>query len=416
MQQPALFVTAWLPTETDWTRTAGIARRQRLLIDALKSLGMPIEVLLYVSDKRFDGTEMDRLRIQAELSDFWQYDLTVTVCRWQTATRNPSIWNHYFAPAINYLRHRDFLKFTGREQVNALGQCLARSPSLVVFHHMQTILPLLAGGLAGPAAFLDLDDVEHTSFRRRINEPPVWPGKYLEYLQIPAIVFGEWRAISLARRTFVCSDHDASRLNKLFHTNKVMTLPNAVAMGPKAPPSQRQTLLMLGHYSFAPNRLGAEYFLAEVWDLIQRQIPSAQLVIAGAGPEAIRQFNESPVGVSFTGYVNDLDLLYAETRAVVCPILSGGGTRLKVMEAAAYGRPIVSTRIGAEGIDLKDGSEILLVDTPQTFADACVKLLTDYPFAVKMGSAAQQCIERQYGRDQTIQRLAALFEQQGQHE
>ena len=387
-----LFVTTWLPTEFDWTRTAGIARRQHLLIDALKRLGIRIEILLYVSEKRFDETESSRVRIEAELSSFWQCELKVEICRWQMEVKNPSIWAHYFSPVFNYLHHKYFIKFVGRDQVNALAKCLRREPTIVVFHRLQSIMPLLAGGLSAPTSFVDLDDIEHTSFYRSIHELPVWPGKYLEYLQIPAMIFAEWRAVSLARQTFVCSDLDRVKLARLFRTDKVMAVPNAVAMGPKTPPPPKQTLLILGHYSFTPNRLGAEYFLDEVWDLIRQEVPDAQLVIAGAGPEGIRQFAQATAGVLFTGYVKDLNLLYAETRAVVCPILSGGGTRLKVMEAAAYGRPIASTRIGAEGIDLKDGSEILLADTPQALAQACIKLLTDFPFSVAMGLNARQRI------------------------
>ena len=78
------------------------------------------------------------------------------------------------------------------------------------------------------------------------------------------------------------------------------------------------------------------------------------------------------------------------------PILSGGGTRVKIIEAAAYGRPVVSTLIGAEGIEMEDGHEIFLRDDPRSFAEMCIHLLNDYEFCEKMGKAAHAAVVNKY--------------------
>ena len=405
----ALFVTPWLPTETDWTATAGIARRQRLLVDALKQCASSIDVLVYVSQKRFDGSEAMCARIERELNAFWEGDFNVSVCRWQEAPPRPGLWAHYGAPVLDFTRHAHFGKCAGPAQVAALRQALSRGPDLVVAHRLQCAVPLLLAGAALPPFLLDLDDVEHVAFARGIRQPPMWVGKYLEYLQIPALMAGERRAIAASRKTLVCSEVDRRRLERLFRVDNVEAIPNAVASRAATAPSGSPTLLLLGHYSFTPNRLGAEYFLNSVWPLVRQALPGARVVIAGAGPQAIRHALDGDHGVSFPGYVDDLDLLYAGCCAVICPILSGGGTRLKVMEAASYARAVVSTTVGAEGIDLRDGDEIFLADDAAAFADRCVALLTDAALARDVGARARDAIERLYGRDRVVQRLASLF-------
>jgi len=91
-----------------------------------------------------------------------------------------------------------------------------------------------------------------------------------------------------------------------------------------------------------------------------------------------------------------IDDLYKQSRVVCAPILSGGGTCVKIIEAVAYGKPIMSNRIGAEGIEMQDGIEIFLCDDPKLFAKACIKLLTDHERCNQLGSAARNTVIKQY--------------------
>ena len=119
----------------------------------------------------------------------------------------------------------------------------------------------------------------------------------------------------------------------------------------------------------------------------------------------LTSYHRAVEGVDYTGYVQDLDELYAGVREVVCPILTGGGTRFKIMEAAASGRPIISTHIGAEGIALQPDVEILLADSPVQLAQACLRLLEDHSLAAQIGLAAQVAIERLYSRQRIVASL-----------
>ncbi|MHC5733168.1 MAG: glycosyltransferase family 4 protein, partial [Nostoc sp.] len=86
------------------------------------------------------------------------------------------------------------------------------------------------------------------------------------------------------------------------------------------------------------NVIGANFLIENIWPLIYQQHPEARLIIAGKSPENIRTYSDNIPGVEFTGFVPDINALYDQTRVVCCPILSGGGTRLKIIEAAAYGK------------------------------------------------------------------------------
>jgi glycosyltransferase involved in cell wall biosynthesis len=103
--------------------------------------------------------------------------------------------------------------------------------------------------------------------------------------------------------------------------------------------------------------------------------------------------------------VEDLSALYRRTRVVCCPIRVAGGTRLKILEAAAYGKPIVSTTVGAEGIEFRDGQEIFLRDEPASFAAACAKLMADTSLGEQMGAAARRVVGRLYERDVVIEQI-----------
>ena len=117
-------------------------------------------------------------------------------------------------------------------------------------------------------------------------------------------------------------------------------------------------------------------------------------------------------GVSFTGMVADLRPIIASAAVCVVPLRIGSGTRLKILEAAAMAKPIVSTTLGAEGLELRHGREILLEDRPRAFAEAVALLLRDPVRAAAMGSAARVVVEQQYSipalRRQLRQLLASL--------
>ena len=261
-----------------------------------------------------------------------------------------------------------------------------------------------------PPIFFDLDDIEHLAFLRGIDEKWAWYSKLLYSTRLPALWWGERRAIQLAYRTFVCSESDRNYLAVRWRLSRVLTVPNAVASRPLLPVVPDPTLLFLGSYSYAPNVQAAEFLIKKIWPHIHRQMPEARLFIAGPQARNIRGYETGVPGVEFLGFVDDLTSLYQRSRVVCCPMLAGGGTRIKILEAAACGKPIVATRLGAEGLDLENGAEVLLHDDPRAFADACLELFEDSVLCQRLGSAARMKTGQLYDRARIVRLIQSYLQ------
>jgi glycosyltransferase involved in cell wall biosynthesis len=311
--------------------------------------------------------------------------------------------NHYLRPAASFFAQSLSAGTAGPTQVAAFETALDASPEAIFVQGLDSMCPALLTRRPLPPIYLDLDDIEHVKVVRQLRQPPFWPGKYLYYLQVPALVCGERRAIKLARKSFVCSDLDRDYLARRWRLPRVVTLPNAVSIPAEygTEPGSR-SLLLVAAYAYGPNIISAEFLVKDVWPLVREACPDARLIVAGNKPERIPSFARKPVGVEFTGFVPDLAQLYRRTAIVCCPILSGGGTRIKILEASAHGKAVVSTVVGAEGLELRDGVEIILRDGARAFADGCIELLGDPARREALGRAAREAVARRYDRRQIV--------------
>lgn len=396
-----LFVSLSFPTDPSMVH--GVYRRLDLLIDGLRGLGT-LELLFFV-DETVDLSAAAVQRFRGELTGRWRTDFELSLVRRQPAPAEVGRWEAYGAPVFDAFRQPGFRRANGPRQREALEAALDRQPDVVFAHRLAAMAPVLRVDRRLPPLVFDLDDIEHRSLARAIAQPPVWAGKYLSYLQLPALWWAERRAMDLADRTFVCSAADRDYLRRTMRVNGIDVIPNAVGMGSLAPLPSAPTALFLGSLIYPPNRNAAVYLMREIWPRVRRRLPEAVLTIAGQSPEAVPGYDDPPPGVGFSGFVEDLDPLYAGTRVVCAPIFAGGGTRIKIVEAAAHGRPVVATTLGAEGLELEDGRAILLRDDPDSFADAVADLLQDDERARRIGEAARAAIASTYDRDQIIDRI-----------
>jgi glycosyltransferase involved in cell wall biosynthesis len=327
--------------------------------------------------------------------------------RFAPYARRQETFASYYLKGMVAARHgKAFFTTTGAAQVNAVREALAPAPDLIFAFQLPAMLPLLIVRPAAPV-FFDLDDLVHRVHRRAATTPPLGLGKAAQLLQVPAIFATEHNAIRLAARTSVCAKADARFLARFGVGNRVVVVPNAVACPVQAPTIPAEpTLLFLGKYNYGPNVLAAERLVRRIWPIVQRARPNARLLLAGGSIEQLPSASNPPVGVDYLGFIPDLDALYARTRVVCCPLDIAGGTRLKLIEAAAYARPMVSTRIGAEGLAFREETEILIRDDDAGFAAACIELLTDDIRCGQLGNAARkrmrECYEFSTVRDSII--------------
>jgi glycosyltransferase involved in cell wall biosynthesis len=153
------------------------------------------------------------------------------------------------------------------------------------------------------------------------------------------------------------------------------------------------TMLFLGSFRHDPNRVAVDWFVREVMPLILKRLPEARLTIVGSDPPPAHTYADAEGHLDMLGFVDDVREPLARYAVFVCPILSGSGVRVKLLEAFAAGIPVVSTHVGAEGLAEKDGEFCALSDSPAGFAERVVKLLEDSGEAAAMARRARAEVE-----------------------
>ncbi|HEX2988791.1 MAG TPA: glycosyltransferase family 4 protein [Chloroflexota bacterium] len=148
---------------------------------------------------------------------------------------------------------------------------------------------------------------------------------------------------------------------------------------------------------YPPNAEGVHWFACEVFPLIRQSIPNVQFYIIGARPpDKIVRLARTGNGVVVTGYLSDLAPTLRKAAVMVVPVHSGSGMRVKILESFSRGIPVVSTTVGAEGIDARNGQHLLVADSPSEIAEAVIRVLTDPLESTKLASAGRELVEAQY--------------------
>ncbi|MCB9450118.1 MAG: glycosyltransferase [Anaerolineaceae bacterium] len=173
---------------------------------------------------------------------------------------------------------------------------------------------------------------------------------------------------------------------------------------------EADTLIFSGALSFNFNFEAMVYFLGEVWPLIRQQRPNVMLRITGKTDAETQGRLPAHPGVIFTGYVDDIRPVIARSMVSVAPLLQGGGTRLKILEAMALGVPVVATSKGAEGLAAQSGRDILIADTPQAYADTVLRLLQDTTLRETLRQNALELVRTQYDWRAISERFADALE------
>jgi glycosyltransferase involved in cell wall biosynthesis len=382
------------------TSLNGTLQRQQMHLDALKEIAH-LDILSYVptnTDISAEAIQQGEQKLHQKLD---AKNINLFFCHRNETPEQWPAWKRYGYGIFSFFYQNLYWGVSGPEQVKALEACLKRKPDVIFVQRLTAMPPLLLTQESLPPIIFDLDDIEHIRFLRQLrNSKSAF--SLLHVLQLPARFWGEWKAIHLAQRTFVCSEADNQYLGKLIRAQGITTISNAVYIPPMQPITRDLCLLFLGTYSSAANVEAANFLIEQVWPLIYQEMPLVKLILAGNNPQNIRGYKKNTPGIHFTGFVEDLDVLYAQSRVVCCPIFTGAGTRVKMVEAAAYGKPIVATQLGVEGLNLTNGEDYLEGNTVQTFATACLKLLQDHSLCNQIGISARAKAIQFYDREKII--------------
>jgi glycosyltransferase involved in cell wall biosynthesis len=219
----------------------------------------------------------------------------------------------------------------------------------------------------------------------------------------------EQRVATACVRRVVCSSLERVRAREALGLPDVEVVSNGVdtkRFQPFVEPPVPGNLLFVGAMHYQPNADAAEYFVREIFPLIRRERPGTRLHIVGDSPPAsVRALASDAVVVH--GFVPDVRPFYRDAIVVVVPLLLGGGTRLKILEAAACGKAMVSTTLGAEGLEVRSGHDILLADLAEPFAAAVNRLQADADLRQQLELAARRT-SKQYDWEQLGAKFVAI--------
>lgn len=241
-------------------------------------------------------------------------------------------------------------------------------------------------------------NVESALLRRRARRDrhPVRGG----YLAFQASLLERLEAEWCGRVSLnVCvSPEDAALLQRHAPGTPFVVVPNGAdttAFHPVAAPIEVD-VLGVGGLNWGPNREALEFFCREILPPLRRMRPGVRVRWVGRASDADRREYRDRHGVELTGYVDDVRPHFACAAAVVAPLQAGGGTRLKILDAWAMGKAVVSTRVGAEGLAARDGENILLRDAASGFALAIAEIVSDRSLRERLGRAARRTVESTY--------------------
>lgn len=187
----------------------------------------------------------------------------------------------------------------------------------------------------------------------------------------------ERRLLAVSAESWMVSEADIAAARELCPDARLRYVPNVVdvaAIEPVSSLAREQRAVFVASFSYEPNRNGLRFLLEQVFPRVWAELPDARLAVVGGG---LTEPPSSDSRVEALGFVADLRAAYAGARCAVVPLLGGGGTPLKFIEALAYGLPVIATPRAATGLEVRDGENCLLAEGGEDFAAALIGVLTD---------------------------------------
>ena len=209
------------------------------------------------------------------------------------------------------------------------------------------------------------------------------------------------------------SVEDCDQMREQYSVDSVFEMPTGVDTDFFTPSGKEEVdphnVVFTGSMDWLPNEDAIRYYTEQILPIVRRSIPDATLTVVGRNPyPSLRELSQRDSSIIVTGRVEDVRPYMERAAAYVVPLRIGGGTRLKIFEAMAMEKAIVSTTVGAEGLPVVHGEELLIADTPDTFAAAVVDLLMNASLARKLGQHAGRVVREKFGWSVAAKRFAEI--------
>lgn len=376
----------------------GVEQRTAFLLDALKEI-YDVDVLLI---NRFWDKKKSKIKDIGKLSE----DITIfNMEEWiQTSDMIPKIpwrigrWIDYlrFGSATSpYFSQKSYVglsKIIKCKVYDAIFSCRLSCAKLILDLKRKNLVH-------SERCYADFDDVQSTIYLREIRKESKLDKKIYDRILINRTKKCESNIIENFDAISVCSDKDVDDLRAYTGRKNIYKVPNIsrdIVCDDNL--SSGKSLFFVGALSYQPNVQGIRKFIDLSWPLIRAAHPDAEMVVAGRNPDDdLRKFLACNA-VTLHENPPVIDGFYQRASVVICPILIGGGTRIKILEAMAAERPVVSTSIGAEGIEYQDGRNIVIADDFHDMAQSVVALLNDEQARRSIALGGKELHRRKYSK------------------
>lgn len=297
------------------------------------------------------------------------------------------------------MRPHSVVRFCRPEMLRELRRLLSQEKFDLVVCDFVLAAPVIPWNADVPK-ILFTHNVEATIWRRhfQVARNPAW--KAVWWREYWTTVHMERKYARYADHVLTVSEADRHYFEKFYDAARITAIPTGVDVDyfrPLPAVEEENTLVFTGSMNWLPNEDGILFFAQRILPKIRQSIPNAVLWVVGRSPSvAVQRLAEQDSGIRVTGAVEDIRPYMGRGAVYVVPLRVGSGTRLKIFEAMAMGKAIVSTTIGAEGLPVTHGKDVLLADEPGDFAGQVVQLLQNHPLRNQLGFSARNLVEQHY--------------------
>ncbi len=253
--------------------------------------------------------------------------------------------------------------------------------------------------------------LQQRAFLSDVRRPKRWHGAAYSFVQSLRLRAFERRILESVDDTLCVSEQDGTMLQALAPRARVHIVSNGIDVADYevGAPADGATLVFTGKMDFRPNIDAALWFAREVLPEVARAAPDVKLLLVGQRPGPRLDVLREDRRVTITGAVPQVQPYIGRAAVYIAPLLAGGGTRFKLLEAMAMGKAVVSTRLGAEGFEVESGREMMLADSPGEFARVVITLLTDAERRAALGARARAFVERSYDWSAIVPALEDVY-------
>ena len=253
---------------------------------------------------------------------------------------------------------------------------------------------------------LDLHNIE-SDWHRRSATVSGFPANLVHRRFAAAALAIEREIIPKFDLILVTSQPECHSVSKWLEPQRVIVVKNTAPYSKAPSELRRDEIVFSGNMEYAPNWMAARHFSREIWPSVMSQRPKTRWNLVGKAADGLKSILETNHRVGFVSDPEDAMIEIARASVAVVPLLVGTGTRLKIVEAWASGTPVVSTSLGAEGLDCEPGRDLIIANRPPEFAEAVVHLLEDPALASEIGANGRKRFETAYTWESAWEALAA---------